>query len=169
MDEKIANKRLLAHFGDFAKIRPTKNQCAENAPKMPFSGRGSAFFGFPASSSSSWPDSWPILPNLGRFRAIFLFLGVIVSFFMSQELHFFVHLRCSGSLAARSMLGCLFGLPGKVGAFRGPGPARARPGPGPGPGPGPAPAPAPAGALAGGSPTKAEGLSTNLAYIVCSV
>ena len=40
---------------------------------MPFFGLGSAFFGFLMLSSSLWRDSRPILPNVGRFRAIFCF------------------------------------------------------------------------------------------------
>ena len=63
-----------------------------NTPRMPFSSPGSVFFGFRMLSSCFWPDSRPISPNLGRFRAIFLFRGVIVSFHV-RKLHVFVHLR----------------------------------------------------------------------------
>ena len=80
-------------FGEFGRLRknptPTKNQKCEKRPQMPFSGHGSAFFGFLASSSSSWPDSRRISPNLGRFRAIFLFLCVIVPMSISEKFHFF--------------------------------------------------------------------------------
>ena len=96
MGENIVKKETP--FGGFGRSRknptPTKSQkCNKQRTKKPFSGPGSAFFGFLASFSSSWPDSWPISPNLGRVRAIFLFLGVILPFFMSEKFHFIVHLR----------------------------------------------------------------------------
>ena len=90
MDEQVVEESVFWRtLESFEKERPVqKTKSAKHASKKPFSGPGSAFFGFLMFSSSFWPDSRPILTNLGRFWAIFLFWGVLARLFMLQKLHF---------------------------------------------------------------------------------
>ena len=71
---------------------PTKNEKCGKRPECHFSAVGALFVGFLESFSSFGPGSPPISPNLGRFRATFFFLGVIVPFSMSK-IQSVVHLR----------------------------------------------------------------------------
>ena len=99
MDEQIMGKTAFWRtHKKLKKVRPLrKTKSAKNAPKMQFFGLVSAFIGFLMLSSSFWPDSCPISPNLGRFRAIFPCWGVHVQRFMLQKFHFVVHLRYDGT------------------------------------------------------------------------
>ena len=90
MDEQIVEKTSFWRTREILKKSDPheKRKMQKNAPKKPFSGHGSAFFGFLMLFSSFWPDSRPNSPNLGRIRAMFLFWGVLVQCFMLQESHF---------------------------------------------------------------------------------
>ena len=88
-------------FGEFGRFRkkadPHEESKVQKTPlKIRFRPWECFFFRFLMLSSSFWPDSRPISPNLGCFRAVFLFLGVCVQFFVLQKFHFFVHLRYVG-------------------------------------------------------------------------
>ena len=88
MDEQIVENNAFRRSRAILKESDPheKGKVQKSPPQKTFSGPGSAFFfGFLVSSSSSWPDSRPISPNLGRFRAIIFFLGVIVPFSMSEK------------------------------------------------------------------------------------
>ena len=92
--ERVLKNTCLATHKKIEHAQPLqKTKSAKNTPRMPFSGPGSALFGVLVLSSSFWPGSRPILPNLGRIRANVLFLEVLVQLFMLQKIHFFVHLR----------------------------------------------------------------------------